>query len=77
MLRLVNLLREQSQALDGCFGAAGVSLPRDTRIADMAASGDRLVLHLTPTSPEAREQLLIVDLARGRSLGTIALEPSP
>ena len=51
-------------ALDG-----KVELPAGGRIVDMTSSGDRLVLRVA--LPDASERLVVVDLARGRQLGTL------
>jgi hypothetical protein len=51
-------------ALDG-----KVELPAGGRIVDMTAAGDRLVLRIA--LPDASERLVMVDLARGRQLGTL------
>ena len=51
-------------ALDG-----KIELPAGGRILDMTSSGDRLVLRIA--LPDASERLVVVDLARGRQLGTL------
>ena len=48
-----------------------VELPAGGRIVDMTAAGDRLVLRVA--LPDASERLVVVDLARGRQLGTLAV----
>ena len=51
-------------ALDG-----KIELPAGGRIVDMTSAGDRLVLRIA--LPDASERLVVVDLARGRQLGTL------
>jgi hypothetical protein len=48
-----------------------VTLPREAKVLDMTASGDRLVLRVA--LPDNSERLVIVDLARGRQLGSLEL----
>lgn len=48
-----------------------VELPQGSRILDMTASGDRLVLRVAV--PDGGERLIVVDLARGRQLGVLDL----
>jgi hypothetical protein len=57
------------------LAGAAVEIPRGARIAAMTAGGDRLVLALT--LPNGEQQLLVIDLASGARLGTIALREAP
>jgi len=57
------------------YMAAPIDLPRGARIEMMAAGADRLVLDLI--LPEGGRQLLILDLATGRRIGTIDLRNGP
>lgn len=57
------------------FAAAPIAIPKGARVAAMTAAANRLVLRLE--LPGGGQQILILDLASGRRLGTIALEPAP
>ena len=57
------------------FTAAPVELPPGARIESMASGGDRLVLDLV--MPDGERRLLVIDLATGRTLGTIPLHSAP
>jgi hypothetical protein len=48
-----------------------VALPAGATVLDMTSSGDRLVLRVA--LPDRSERLIIVDLARGRPLGSLEL----
>ena len=54
------------------FGTAGIPVPAGATVAGMVGLGDRLALHVT--QPGAPDRILIVDIARGRLLGTLTLE---
>jgi hypothetical protein len=53
------------------FGATAIDIPPGARIEAMTASANRLILELA--LPGGERQLLVVDLATGARLGTIAL----
>ncbi len=54
------------------FGETRVALPADARVAAMAGVGaDRLVLRVE--RPGQPDRLMILDLARGRLVGTVDL----
>src|SRR5262249_55598937 len=57
------------------FTSAPVELPAGARIESMTATGDRLVLAIL--APAGNRQLVIIDLASGRQLGTISLRTAP
>lgn len=57
------------------FTAAPLELPKGARMEMMSAGGDRLVIDLV--LPDGNRQLVIIDLATGRSLGTIPLRTAP
>lgn len=57
------------------FAAAPIELPRGARIETMAAGPDRLVLDLVLADGE--RQLVVIDLASGRRLGTVPLHSAP
>jgi hypothetical protein len=57
------------------LAAAPIELPRGARIETMSAGGDRLVIDLV--LPDGNRQLVIIDLATGRSLGTVPLHTAP
>jgi Family of unknown function (DUF6476) len=56
------------------FGATAIDIPPGARIEAMTASPNRLILELA--LPSGERQLLVVDLATGARLGTIALRPA-
>jgi flagellar basal body-associated protein FliL len=53
------------------YTAAPIELPAGARIEMFSAGSDRLVLHVT--LPDGNRELLVLDLASGRRLGTIPL----
>jgi hypothetical protein len=53
------------------YADAKLALPDGAKVLDMTAAGDRLVLRLA--LPDASERLLVVDLVRGRQVGTLEL----
>jgi hypothetical protein len=57
------------------FAAAPIELPAGARIETMSTGGDRLVIDLV--LPDGNRRLVIIDLATGRSLGTIPLRTAP
>jgi Family of unknown function (DUF6476) len=61
-------------SLERPFGAAAIDIPPGARIETMTASSNRLILDLA--LPDGGRQLLVVDLATGARLGTIALRPA-
>jgi Family of unknown function (DUF6476) len=56
------------------FAAGAIDIPPGARIETMTASSNRLILDLA--LPDGERQLLVVDLATGARLGTIALRPA-
>ena len=56
----------KAQPVDG-----RIALPAGAKVLDMTSSGDRLVLRVV--LPDQSERLIIVDLARGRPLGSLEL----
>jgi uncharacterized protein DUF6476 len=57
------------------FAAAPIELPKGARIETMSAGGDRLIIDLV--LPDGNRQLVIIDLATGRTLGTVPLRTAP
>src|SRR5690349_20921852 len=57
------------------FGRSRIELPAGASVGAMQAAGDRLVLRLD--LPGGAQQLLVVDPASGKALGTIELQPQP
>jgi hypothetical protein len=57
------------------FEAAPIDIPRGARIETMSAVSDRLVLDLVLA--DGTRQLVVIDLASGKKLGTIPLRPAP
>lgn len=56
------------------FGATAIDIPPGARIETITASANRLILELG--LPDGGHELLVVDLATGARLGTIALRPA-
>ena len=67
--------REAARPAAQPFAAAPIELPAGARIETVAVGPDRLVVHLA--LPDGNRELLILDLATGRRLGTIPLKPAP
>ena len=57
------------------FGATALDIPHGARIEAMTAAPNRLILELA--LPDGQLQLVVIDLATGARLGTIALRPAP
>ena len=57
------------------FAAAPLELPAAARIETMGVGSDRLVLEIVLA--DCNRQLVIIDLATGRRLGTIPLRAAP
>jgi hypothetical protein len=57
------------------YTAPAIDLPAGARIETMALGADRLVLNIT--TPDGNRELLVLDLASGRRLGTIPLRTVP
>jgi hypothetical protein len=53
------------------YGDAKIALPVGAQVVGMTAAGDRLVLRLA--LPDTTERLLVLDIARGRQIGTLEL----
>lgn len=57
------------------FTAPPIDIPAGARVESMTTGADRIVLDLVLSG--GSRQLLIVDLASGRKLGTVPLRPAP
>jgi hypothetical protein len=57
------------------FAAPAIDIPSGARVESMSTGVDRIVLDLLLS--DGSRQLLIVDLASGRKLGTVPLRPAP
>jgi hypothetical protein len=57
------------------FGAKDVALPAGAVVEEMATSGERLILRLRLEG--GGRQILVLDLADGKVLGTLNLETAP
>lgn len=57
------------------YVAPVIDLPAGARIETMALGADRLVLGII--TPDGNRELLVLDPASGRRLGTIPLRPAP
>jgi len=57
------------------FTAPAIGIPPGARVESMSAGGDRIVLDLVLS--DGSRELLIVDPASGRKLGTVPLRPTP
>lgn len=57
------------------FGDHRLLLPRQSRVVEMTSEGGRLFLRVDPPGPE--EVIFVIDLATGRTLGTLTVTPAP
>ena len=57
------------------FDKSRLVLPAGAEIVDMVAEGERLILRLRLAG--GGEQLIVLDLGSGRTLGTVELERAP
>jgi hypothetical protein len=57
------------------FQAAPIELPRGAHIEAMAVGPDRMVIDVL--LPDGARQLVVIELATGRQLGTIPLRTAP
>ena len=57
------------------YAAPAIELPAGARIETMALGADRLVLNII--TPDGNRELLVLDLASGRRIGTIPLRSGP
>jgi hypothetical protein len=57
------------------FAAPAIDLPQGAHIEAMTAGSDRLIVDLALA--DGARQLIVIDLASGRKLGTIPLRPAP
>jgi hypothetical protein len=57
------------------YAAPAIELPAGARIETMALGADRLVVNII--TPDGNRELLVLDLASGRRLGTIPLRSAP
>ena len=62
-------------AIGAPYTAPPIELPAGARIETMALAGDRLVLNIV--TQDGDRELLVLDLASGRRLGTIPLRAAP
>jgi len=65
----------QAKRVDAGFGAAEVTLPPGARVVETTTSGDRVVLRIA--LPDGEERLHVLDVASGRTIGTIAIKRAP
>jgi len=70
-LILYGLATRMDLSRGGQFADGRIELPAGGKVLDMTAAGDRLVLRVA--LPDASERLVVVDLTRGRQLGTMEL----
>lgn len=63
--------RSSSSSGGGAFDGLSLGLPAGSRVVSSAASGARLAL--TVRLPDGSERVVIVDMARGKRLGTVTL----
>ncbi|HEY3909295.1 MAG TPA: DUF6476 family protein [Stellaceae bacterium] len=66
--------RPVGAAAAGRTFATSLDLPRGARIEAMTTAPDRLILQLA--RPDGNDELVVLDLATGASLGTIELRPA-
>jgi hypothetical protein len=64
------------QRMDGGgFGAAEVTLPAGARVVETTVSADRVIVRIA--LPDGEERLQVIDVANGRTVGTIAIKRAP
>jgi hypothetical protein len=68
-------LSHRAPTSDKAFSAAPIMLPHGSTIESMRVGADRIVLQIDLA--DGTVQLLIIDLATGRQLGTIPLQEQP
>ncbi|RAU22302.1 hypothetical protein CU669_09270 [Paramagnetospirillum kuznetsovii] len=56
------------------FGAVSLPVPQGSRIEQMIAAGERVVIRLSGQGPE---RILVIDPASGRMVGSFMLTPEP
>lgn len=59
----------------GGFGAAEVTLPAGARVVETTVSADRVIVRIA--LPDGEERLQVIDVANGRTVGTIAIKRAP
>lgn len=57
------------------FGDTLVSIPRGGRMVDFRSDGSRLLVHVRP--PGLEDVIHVIDLATGKTLGTVTVAPRP
>lgn len=57
--------------------AGNISLPEGYHIAEITGLGDRLVLRLSTGEPGSNDQLIIIDPAKAKVIGTLTTSPLP
>jgi len=67
----VTLVGRSSSSGGDAFDRLSLGLPAGSRVVSSAASGARLAL--TVRLPDGSERVVIVDMARGKRLGTVTL----
>jgi hypothetical protein len=72
---IVGRLSPSGNVAPQTFAAAPIDIPRGARIETMSTESGRLVLDLVLA--DGTRQLVIIDLASGKKLGTIPLRPAP
>ncbi len=61
------------------FGALDVPLPAGCSLAEASLNGERLLLRYSGPGPAGQgcQQVLVIDLASGKVLGSVTAKPSP
>ena len=72
---LVGGIVMKAQRLDTGFGAAEVTLPPGARVVETTVSGERVIVRVA--LPDGEERLQVIDVANGRTVGTIAIKRAP
>ncbi|HEY1797473.1 MAG TPA: DUF6476 family protein [Stellaceae bacterium] len=57
------------------YTAPAIDIPAGARVESMSTGADRVVLDLVLA--DGSRQLVVIDLANGRKLGTVPLHPAP
>ena len=71
IVAIAGRLKQKVEPAAAPFAAAAIEVPSGARVETMAVGPERLVLNLQLADGE--RQLLIIDLATGRKLGTVPL----
>jgi hypothetical protein len=75
VVSIAYMAKHRQVAAPAPYAAPPIELPAGARIETMALGADRLVLNIV--TQDGGRELLVLDLASGRRLGTIPLRAAP